>query len=153
MNELLFLWRTSRSSVTYRTSRSSVSYNNCCALKWTKCWTGLLLSYLYLPLTHLSGGQSCATWVLSLGWQAGNRCKRDCAGNAGTPAQLTIGMSGPMDRGLEMPYIHVHKLQINFHQNFHFTVISSTVFKFILQSKLSYFIKKSSHLLCHVQSE
>jgi hypothetical protein len=98
-------------------SASYVSYNYCCTLKHTNCWAGLMLSYLYLPLTHLVGGQNCVTWVRPLGWQAGHRCRTDCAGNAGTPAQLTIQMPGPMGHGLEMPYMDVHLGLVSINEN------------------------------------
>jgi len=66
-----------------------------------------MLCYLYLPLTHLAGGQNCVTLVLSLGSQAGHPCRRDCAENVGTPAQMTIGRPSPVGHGLEMPCMNV----------------------------------------------
>jgi hypothetical protein len=69
----------------------------------------LMLCYLYLPLTHLAGGQNCVTWALSLGSQAGHLYRTDCAGNVGTPAQLTTGKPSQVGLLLETPC-----MQINF---------------------------------------
>lgn len=105
---------------------------------------GLMLHYLYLLLNHL-GGQNCVPLALSLGWWAGHLCRKDCAGNVGTPAQMTIGKPGPVGHGLEVPCDQKNLYQYPITKPY-FTAFPSNALRITTHAKLYLSLLKKSYL-------